>query len=184
MEIEMAWLENKVLHRTLTPDERSSLACLQQLSFKTGERIISEGQPGGVLYILRSGKVNVEDNNRYEGRISLAELEEGALFGELTFLNNKAATADVTALEDCIVYKLSQNDFSGFFRNQQQLAYQIFTIILEHQSSVIMSQRVTIAPMLRKLKNRAQGLPMFVKIAPIIFLIIYIVAFLLIPGKY
>jgi CRP-like cAMP-binding protein len=128
--------------------------------------------------------VNVEDNNRYEGRISLAKLEEGALFGELTFLNNRTATADVTALEDCVVYKLSQHDFSGFFHNQQQLAYQIFTIILEHQSSVIMSQRVTIAPMLRKLKNRAQKLPMFIKIAPVVFLIIYIVAFLLIPEKY
>jgi len=183
MAIDIAWLEKNIINRPLSASERQALSCIQETAVATGQKIITEGQPGGTLEIMYSGRAKVEDNNRYEGRITLAEIEPGTLFGELTFLNKKRRTADVTALEPCEVYSLTQDAFTGLMQNQHELAYAILAAIMERQTNVIMSQRVTLAPLLRTLKEKAHKLPLFIKIAPVIFIILYIVAFFLIPSK-
>jgi len=183
MAIDTSWVEESILKRKLTAAERSALNCLTVSNFAAGEKIITEGQAGGTLEILRSGKAKVEDNNRYEGRVVLAELEPGTIFGELSFLNNKRKTADVSALENCVVYSLKQTDFTELMKNHHELAYSILTAIMERQTSVIMSQRVTLAPLLRGLKEKADKLPLFIKVAPFVFIILYILAFFFIPSK-
>jgi len=183
MSIDWTWLEEKVLQRKLTEDERKALACLSEEQFAAGQKIITQGQPGGMLYILRSGRVGVEESDRYEGRINIANIEEGGIFGELTFLNNQPTTADVTASEDCVVYKLSHGDFSALMRTQQQLAYSVFTFILNHQSRVIQSMRLRLVPMLRQIKDKAAKLPLTIKLLPVIFILLYILAFFYISWK-
>lgn len=183
MSIDFTWLEENIVKRTLSSSERAALQCLEEKKFASGEKIIAEGQTGGTLEILRSGRAKVEDNNRYEGRITLAEINAGTLFGELSFLNNKRRTADVSALEDCVVYTLNKANFTSMMQNHNELAYTILTAIMERQTSVIMSQRVTLAPLLRTLKDKAQKLPLFIKVAPVIFIILYIAAFSYISWK-
>ncbi len=183
MAIDFAWMEEKIINRALSENERQALSCIKTTAVATGAKIITEGQPGGTLEIMYSGRAKVEDNNRYEGRVTLAEIEPGTLFGELTFLNKKRRTADVTALEACVVYSLTQDDFTSLMQNQHELAYAILAAIMERQSSVIMSQRVTLAPLLRNLKDKAKKLPLFVKLAPLIFILLYISGFLYISWK-
>ncbi|GAV19275.1 DNA-binding transcriptional dual regulator Crp [Mariprofundus micogutta] len=183
MSIDTAWLEKNILNRALSANEKQALSCVNTTTVAKGEKIITEGQPGGTLEIMYSGRAKVEDNNRYEGRITLAEIEAGTLFGELTFLNKKRRTADVTALEDCVVYTLTQDDFTSLMQNQHELAYAILAAIMERQTSVIMSQRVTLAPLLRTLKDKAKKLPLFIKLAPVIFILLYISGFLYISWK-
>lgn len=183
MAIDISWLEETILKRALSPSERDALNCLSVSNIAAGEKIITEGQGGGTLEIMRSGKAKVEDNNRYEGRVILAEIEAGTIFGELSFLNNKRRTADVTALENCVIYTLKQADFTELMKNHHELAYTILTTIMDRQTSVIMSQRVTLAPLLRNLKEKAQKLPLFIKVAPVVFIIMYILAFFYISWK-
>jgi len=183
MAIDVSWLEKSILKRELTTSERNALNCLTITNVPANEKIITEGQAGGTLEIMRSGKAKVEDNNRYEGRVILAEIEAGTIFGELSFLNNKRRTADVTALEACVIYTLAQDDFTELMKNHHELAYSILTAIMDRQTSVIMSQRVTLAPLLRNLKEKAQKLPLFVKVAPLVFIVLYILAFMYISWK-
>ncbi|ATX82416.1 cAMP-binding domain of CRP or a regulatory subunit of cAMP-dependent protein kinases [Mariprofundus ferrinatatus] len=183
MAIDISWLEKNILKREVTAAERSALDCITVSNFSAGEKIITEGQAGGTLEIMRSGKAKVEDNNRYEGRVILAEIESGTIFGELSFLNSKRKSADVTALEDCVVYDLKQEDFTELMKNHHELAYTILTAIMDRQTSIIMSQRVTLAPLLRNLKEKAKKLPLFIKVAPVVFIILYILAFFYISYK-
>lgn len=183
MEINTSWLGESILKRELTPSEKDALSCMTVSSFSAGEKIISKGQSGGTLEIMYSGKAKVEDNNRYEGRVTLAEIEGGTIFGELSFLSNRHRTADVTALEDCVVYTLKQDDFTELLKTHHDLTCAILTAIMERQSSVIVSQSITLGPMLRNLKEKTKKLPMFIKVAPIVFIIAYIVAFLYISWK-
>ena len=46
--------------------------------------------------------------------------------------------------------------------------------------SIIMPQKVDIVPVSSELKNSVQGLPLFIRITPAIFLIIYTTAYLLV----
>jgi len=182
MSIDFAWLEKNVVMRKLSSDERTALSCVKVNTFTAGQAIITQGQPGGTLYLLRSGKASVEDNQN-GNRMRLANVAEGDCFGALTFLNGDPTTAEVLAHQDCEVYSLDHDDFSILMRDQQKMAYEIFTHILKHQAQVITNMRAELLPVLRKLKEKADSLPLFIKLFPIVFIVAYIVAFFMISSK-
>ncbi|PJA31769.1 MAG: hypothetical protein CO187_07600 [Zetaproteobacteria bacterium CG_4_9_14_3_um_filter_53_7] len=178
MAIDFTWLGNEVLDRALTKEECDLLATVMtEAAYGSGETIIATGQPGGVLHIMRSGTANVDLLKEGEARVTVAQIKADNLFGELTFLNNKPATADVVATEDCVVYKLPREQLASVTKQgQPQLAYLFFSAIMERQTGVILEQRVTLAPELRNLKNK--GMPMSVKvvIALVILGIVFAIA--------
>ena len=178
MAVDMGWLGQEVLGKALNGEEQGLLQSLiDEKNFVSGEKIISMGQPGGMLYILRSGRANVEVHSGQEDRVTVAEASPGDLIGELTFLNNHPTTADVIATEDCVVYAVSRDDLTSIINKEQpKLAYLFFNAILEHQSGVIMEQRVTLAPELRK--RRGKGMPTYVKVILLVAIaaIVYIIA--------
>ncbi len=175
MSIDVNWLENKIFLRKLTASEGEALKVLESETYQAWDNIIEKGQEGGTLYILRSGVAQVEDNN--EGlRVRIAGLEEGTIFGEMSFLNNQAATAQVTALGECVVYKLSKEKFSNIMENEKDLAFSIFSQILEEQTAIVQKMNAQLLPIWRNIKKKAQQLPLIVKLIPVILIITYMSA--------
>ena len=74
MAVDIKWIEENIIKRALTDSERQALGNIKENTYVSGEKIIEEGQQGGTLEILRSGRAKVEDNNRYEGRVTLVEI--------------------------------------------------------------------------------------------------------------
>ena len=172
MSIDIKWLEEKVLSRKLSAGEQEALQKLEAVTFKRGDSIISKGQPGGTLYILRSGIAQVEDVN--EGiRVRIAGLEEGTIFGEMSFLNNQTTTAEVTALQNCEVYTLSKETFSEFMAKEEDLAFSIFCEILNEQTAIVQKMNAQLIPIWRNIKKKAQQLPLIVKLIPVILIVTY-----------
>ena len=68
---------------------------------RLGECIINKGDKGDVLYIVKSGKVNVETAT---GII----LEEGECFGEQALITGEAHLADVTAVTQLTLMCISK----------------------------------------------------------------------------
>ncbi|NWF39004.1 cyclic nucleotide-binding domain-containing protein [Mariprofundus sp. NF] len=174
MSVDIAWLGNQILGRNLNEKESTLLATIiSEKTYASGETIISTGQEGGVLHMMRSGSANIEVLKDGEKPLKVAEVEAGELFGELTFLNNNPATADVVATQDCVVYKLPREQLvSVIDEGEEQLAYLFFSSIVERQTSVIHEQRVTLAPELRKLNNKA--VPTFAKVGIVAALIVIV----------
>ena len=79
---------------------------MRNISFKTGERLIAEGDAGGAMYIIQRGRVRVT-----RGGQLLAELTDNNFFGEISLLTDEPRTATVTALEDTQCWVLSRGDF-------------------------------------------------------------------------
>ena len=71
--------------------------------FKSGTRIVSEGDTGTGFYLIISGSTEVSHSG---ARIS--KLGAGEFFGEMALLDGAPRSADVTALEDtkCLVLTL------------------------------------------------------------------------------
>ena len=175
MGIDVKWLSDVVLSRKLTASEEQALQKMTATTFKRGQSIISKGQDGGTLYILRSGIAQVEDIN--EGvRVRIAGLEEGTIFGEMSFLNNQKTTAEVTALKDCEVYTLSKATFTEYMAQEEELAFSIFNEILNEQVAIVQKMNAQLIPIWRNIKKKAQQLPLFVKLVPVILIITYITA--------
>jgi len=140
MTIDYAWLEEKVVKRTLGDSERGALGrLLVEQNFTKQDKILTQSQPGGVLYILRSGlaEISADSNGQH---VHLATAKEGALFGELTFLTGEAATASVVAAEDCSVYKLNREDCAELMQNEPELVYALMAYMLLHAAKIIRSR--------------------------------------------
>ena len=120
MSINFKWLEEKFFNRKLTEREKVILGEMTEHRLRQSERLIEQGQAGGKLYILHAGKLGVEVTK--EGvRSYLIDVQEGDLVGEMSFLSGKESKADVIAMENCVVYTLSKEQFEIIMNNSRHV---------------------------------------------------------------
>ena len=76
------------------------------ISVQAGEEILSRGQPAHALYLLLRGQC-AAIHQHVDGRETpYPELAEGDVFGEISLLRSKLATATVRATTPCVLLKL------------------------------------------------------------------------------
>ncbi len=137
MSIDVAWLEENVLRAKLTDREKNQLdGVIECMKLSSGDTIMTEGESGGALYLLRSGSVEILRENKGQQHL-LRTVHEGALLGELTFLTGEPATATAVASKNSVVYKMSRSGYSKLMQTNQELVYAMFTYILAYTTSVI-----------------------------------------------
>lgn len=73
--------------------------------FKAGEVILQEGESTGLLFVLKSGSVEVLKNGV---PVALAS-QPGVVFGEMATLMNSAHTATVRAMTACEFYQIENS---------------------------------------------------------------------------
>ncbi|HZS39806.1 MAG TPA: cyclic nucleotide-binding domain-containing protein, partial [Polyangia bacterium] len=104
----------------LEPEERVSIAeRFRPRRFGRGARIIEEGAPGGGLFLILVGEVQVVRNapqTKPKGEGAAEELElgrigEGSYFGEMSLLRGGVASATVRATRMTEVVQLPPRDF-------------------------------------------------------------------------
>jgi len=71
-----------------------------------GTSIIREGEPGEELYMLVQGSCEVQSNG-----VTLATIDAGQAFGELSLVDNQPRSASVIAREACRVLVIKRSDF-------------------------------------------------------------------------
>lgn len=76
---------------------------MDELSFSADHTIFTQGQEGRSLYIVVSGLVRVHIGDR-----DLAQLKEGACFGEMSLFDAEPRSASVTTIEACDCLMLTQ----------------------------------------------------------------------------
>jgi CRP-like cAMP-binding protein len=84
------------------------IAGLNLLTFERGDVVIRQGQPGSSLYMLTSGKVRAFVKDAAGKNVPVADLEEGAFFGEHSILTGKPRSATVAALTRCEMLELDR----------------------------------------------------------------------------
>lgn len=69
------------------------------LTFKKGETIFKEGDVGDVMYIIKSGRVEIVKNVNDE-ELVLATLDANSFFGEMALFGDKKRSATVRAVDN------------------------------------------------------------------------------------
>jgi hypothetical protein len=103
------------LFRDFSVDEMVAvIQGLKLLTFERGNVILSEGQPGGSLYTLTSGRVRAFKKDPVTGKQNqLGDLQEGAFFGEVSMLTGQPRMASVVALTRCELLELDRPALDG-----------------------------------------------------------------------
>jgi len=98
------------LFRDFSVDEMVAvIQGLRLLTFERGQAILREGQPGGSLYTLTSGRVRAFRKDVVTGRQNqVGDLKEGAFFGEISILTGQPRMASIVALTRCELLELDR----------------------------------------------------------------------------
>jgi SulP family sulfate permease len=84
-------------------------ACVMEVSIPQGQKVVSQGDPGDKIYLVRRGSVRIllplKGNTQYH----LATIGQGDFFGELSFIDGSIRSADVEAKVPTDLYVLSRS---------------------------------------------------------------------------
>jgi hypothetical protein len=98
------------LFRNFSVDEMVAvIQGLKLLTFERGNFILREGQAGGSLYTLTSGRVRAFKKDAATGKqAQIGDLAEGAFFGEMSILTGQPRMASIVALTRCELLELDR----------------------------------------------------------------------------
>ena len=92
------FLEKVTLLNSLTSSQKDQLAAsLVSYKYYPGQKIITEGEIGNQLYIIKEGTVVVQ-----KGTQEIAKLHAGSYFGEMALLNNAPRSATCVAVDSLV----------------------------------------------------------------------------------
>ncbi len=109
------------LFKDFDPAERKSI--VEKFKMKQAapaEVLITEGKNSDGLYVVLHGGVQVEAR-KDAAPIELARLKEGDIFGEMSLLTRKPATATVTAVGNSILLRLPREHFQELVLTHPQI---------------------------------------------------------------
>jgi len=102
---------------------------LQILTFKAGERIISQGQQSDKAYMILSGKVRVfmEEGTKV---VELATLGEDEIFGESAIFSGEAYGANVEAIEEAELYVITKDSLNEMLKNADPIIRALIQMLI------------------------------------------------------
>lgn len=96
-------------------DELRKLGTIKQ--YKEDEVLFYQGETNKCAYLILRGKVSVVMSSAFDGGdITLAQIGEGDIVGEMAILDRQPRTATVKALEDVIALLLEEKAFLTFIK--------------------------------------------------------------------
>jgi len=99
-------------------------------SFRKGEIIFAEGEPGNEFFAIQRGSVKitkiVDDTE-----VLLATLKAGDIFGEMALLEDEPRAASALAGENCAVMAINKANFEHMIKTQPQLVARVTVLLAD-----------------------------------------------------
>ncbi|HVT88932.1 MAG TPA: DUF1003 domain-containing protein [Tepidisphaeraceae bacterium] len=131
-------LANIPLFASLDPADRAELsAALQTKELKAHQPLFWIGDDGDEFYIVRKGRIvlTIPDDDGRE--TTLAILEPGAFFGELSLLDGGPRTATARAMTDVELLSLSRFEFIAFLERHPKTNSHIIGVVVTRQREML-----------------------------------------------
>lgn len=103
--------------------------------FAPGELVIRAGDQGASMFVVHSGRVQVQVSDGGKQR-PVAVLNEGAFFGEMALFTGEPRTASVVALEETEVLEIGHDAMKHLFETNPDLAESISWTIAERRAGL------------------------------------------------
>ena len=96
-----------------------------------GDVLFKEGDVGNVAYIVESGVIEI---CRFTGEdyVTLAELEKGALFGEMALIDSQPRSAMARANGEAIVKEIGKEAFLQYLKSSPNVAFNMMQQLAGH----------------------------------------------------
>ncbi len=112
--------------QTLDADERAAVAALMhEEEIAAGTTIFREHDPGGILYIITRGQVELSVIGEDRSKVVVDILLPGELFGEVSLLDGGLRSATAVALEDMGAFCLEREPFLALLGRRPEVALDV-----------------------------------------------------------
>jgi small-conductance mechanosensitive channel/CRP-like cAMP-binding protein len=129
-----AAIEASDLFRPLSAAERDALAAgARLLRFGAGETVVREGDAGESMFLLADGRVGVSAHGRSDESQSVALLESGSAFGEISLLTGEPRLATVRTLEETVLVEIDKATFAPILEKNPSLVGELDAVVLERR---------------------------------------------------
>lgn len=106
------FLSGTLLFSQLTePEVRAVAEAMEFFAVKRGALIIRERDQGDLMFVIHSGRVEVQKEDEAGALRPVAQLARGDVFGEIALLQQVPRTSSVVAREDTELFALKKADF-------------------------------------------------------------------------
>jgi len=120
------------LFRGITDDARQLiLASALPLNLKKGQRLFERGDPGGTMYVVVQGRIEISVVSAAGRKISLNLISAGNCFGEVSMIDNQERSASAVALEPTSLQPIGRSTFFAAAQLCPELAITIAEILCE-----------------------------------------------------
>lgn len=97
--------------------------------FPAGTPLFSEGDPGGFLYVVVSGRVSIEQEKRKGSFVRLATIEAHSYLGESDFFDNNCRTQSAIAIQDTLALRLGREPLIALTRQYPDLGLELIKVL-------------------------------------------------------
>jgi len=103
-------------------DLRALAQLVRERTYPRGSLILTQGDPGEALFLIRSGQVKVSVLAEDGREVILSVLGPASFFGEMALVDDEPRSAHVIAMEDTVLLQLRRDDFRARLRSSPELA--------------------------------------------------------------
>ena len=135
LEDRVALLARVELFQDLNVEERTQLSAqMRELLFKEGDAVIEIGAEGDSMFVLCEGLLDVRIVlQEGQSENSVAKLQAGMFFGEMSALTGEPRSALVVAATDALVFEITKTQIAALIRNRPELAEKIAEVVTERK---------------------------------------------------
>ncbi|RCK45811.1 MULTISPECIES: ABC transporter transmembrane domain-containing protein [Thalassospira] len=102
-----------------------------RLTFKHGEVLVKQGDPGDAAFIVISGRGEIWLTTEEHQTLKLRDVHAKEVIGEIALLVDAPRSATIRAVDDMTVLKLDKTEFLGLVRQDQAVAVQLIRVLAE-----------------------------------------------------
>jgi len=112
-------------------EQRLLFAATAPLHLKKGQRLFERGDPGGTMYVVLSGRIEISMLTEAGRKVSLNLIGPGNCFGEISMLDNRDRTASAVAAEDVELQPITRATFFAGIKRCPDLAITLMEILCQ-----------------------------------------------------
>jgi CRP/FNR family cyclic AMP-dependent transcriptional regulator len=101
----------------------------KEITVAKGEELFSQGDPGGELYFVDEGSIEISVISSEGRKLSLNIMQPGDVFGEIAFLDGSSRTATSTAMEQSKLRRVRRIELLHKMETQPDLAMDFIKLL-------------------------------------------------------